>query len=38
MGKQLADKQVAGNIELMHKPFTRKEILGKIREALKTGT
>ena len=36
--KQLADKQVAGNIELMHKPFTRKEILGKIREALKTGT
>ena len=36
--KQLADKQVAGNIELMHKPFTRKEILGKIRAALKTGT
>ncbi len=36
--KQLADRQVAGNIELMHKPFTRKEILGKIREALKTGT
>ncbi len=36
--KQLADNQVAGNIELMHKPFTRKEILGKIREALKTGT
>ena len=36
--KQLADKKVAGNIELMHKPFTRKEILGKIRQALKTGT
>lgn len=35
---QISQKDVSDNIELMHKPFTSNEILGKIRDVIKTGT